>query len=306
MNIPIHFFLIVYDLRSGAMAQLEQATLEEWWRAFPARLRTSPEALDAALLSFFRIHPLKCVDDSPRSPGVHHWHFLLGPVLTASLQAFQDQLIHDEFVEFFFDTKDHDLMKMGAWLRLRQYYVRSSSTLLTPEDRRGLWSLKRTVSGPEEQFHEVQYKESHNVGKICQHLAEWLNVPLKSETNPLTYCNVSLCGFTTHRYRVNSESSWWVDCALIPLRTGMPEDPTVPVPDTCFACLTQESRENVTDGPDLNLIEHYTNDVISPSKAIIALAIRNEIDVPVTRDQALALCQNKNPFGHTYSADDDE
>jgi hypothetical protein len=278
--------------------------LEEFWKDCPEEDRHSKEALDVAIRSQSNVQ-IKQNDNSQRD--VHHWHFFLGPALTETLLLLQgrNELLHEEYTEYFFDTDGGALRKQGAWLRLRQVYAGSNGVALSNEDREGVWSLKLAVTAE----NGVRYKEIiRDKVKICGELVRILDSKLQS-TAPMSYCSVSICGFTTHRYRVirpkGALSSWWVDCALITLPDpSVITDPTIPLPDTCFACLTQEIGRNDGEdiGDDFNVVEHYANDIPSPSKAIIALTIRGK-ESQWTKEQVLALCKDKNPFGHTYSPD---
>jgi len=229
---------------------------------------------------------------------VHHWHFLLGPSLTSTLVAFRDHLSHDEFSEYFYDTEDRNLLESGWWLRLRQYRVKQGKVLL-PKERVPQWTLKRILKP--NHTHEVRYKQYNDEVAICRKLEKHLKVTPIPGATPMTYCDSSLCGFTTHRYRESEDSSWFVDCALIPLPDDARENLSLPFEDKCFACLTQEWRQTVSHVDEINIIEHCQNDAPSPSKAIVSLSIKAIVTTnSITRETALNLCRHDNPFGDTY------
>jgi hypothetical protein len=264
-----------------------------------------------------RLQTKKSPKTMARTDGIdaHHWRFLLGPTLTSFLVSSRGQLLHDEFSEYFYDTENHALLEKGMWLRLRRYWVKQGKAL-RPNERSEHWTLKQILREGRDP-HEVCYRQYKDEATICAILTKTLDLKPLPFATPMTYCDTSLCGFTTHRYRDCENASWFVDCALIPVPDDARDDPSLDFEDKCFVCLTKESLQspgtNVSPAgyrtrwnTNVNVIEHFENDLPSPSKAIVSLGIKGIVPKNgISRKAAMALCLRKNPFGDTYTEDKD-
>jgi len=180
---------------------------------------------------------------------------------------------HFERVEYFFDTKDAELLNTNYWLRFTSD---------------GRWSLKRWA---EYEQNVLAYEEETNEDSIFSILKTELG---KNSNSLLHLCPIPIAVFATHRYRFASNNSveFWIDVASFGMHGN-------------YVIATIEAPLAI-QGPDIQIIKDslksvYCLEDLAASKVVAYLYKTNQ-DLFTKVKSAIPPLDTSffdaNPFGH--------